>query len=684
MNVPVMQLAFKVKDAPVGADCGSYRPPSWPPPNDWVVSEDAQGNALSRWDGDHWDFSAWAGTTFKLDFAGGRHGASAPVLGQENQSVLRLLATWMIWGTQGPRSWNYLRGNFNLLRRVLVLCDKEGIVAHELGRFPKVIDQISFLITNTQDRTTLLTNLDRLQRDKGVIGLAILDDQGLSRLVKAFAENASEDGSEQTAYMPPRIWTYQATRLRECLDDFLEHKQQVTDCFNFCVDAYAHNFGSLEKAITTGKKGGATLLPFGAKQNRGGRTNKINYGRFEKKAQEFGILELLRKWALSPSGKIDIKSFSLYWNLIQTTAVIYIANFSLQRKEEAASLRTDCLIWEEVPVIGKIAIIRGETTKTDPDSDARWPASPSVNVAVEAASIVSRLRMRCAAANPSLGCTDYDKLNPFLLHAGFEPWASKPWEKDYSIGIKVMSYGAFMTRFPRVFDTNILRITEEDLTKARMFTPNLDKGGAFKVGSVWPLALHQLRRTGGVNMFASGVMSDSSIQVIMKHLTLFQTSYYGRNHSRLRFNEEFEAISVTARYEVLAKQIETLVNDRYISPIGEHRKQEIVNLIEVKDFKKLVKAGKRGEIAFRETRLGGCTKIGHCDYGGIESIARCAGGDGNKPCRDAIFDKSKRPSVERQLGHIERRIAEAQAHSPRERALHAEADGLRRFLDVTE
>ncbi|QWE94151.1 hypothetical protein [Cupriavidus sp. EM10] len=159
-----------------------------------------------------------------------------------------------------------------------------------------------------------------------------------------------------------------------------------------------------------------------------------------------------------------------------------------------------------------------------------------------------------------------------------------------------------------------------------MFTPNLDKGGKFKVGETWPLAYHQLRRTGGINMFASGLLSDSSIQVIMKHLTLLQTRYYGQNHSRVRFNEDFESLTVTARYEVMARQIEALVKERYVSPLGDGRKREIVvNLVGNKEFNVLVKAGRNGEVSFRETRLGGCTKNGHCDYGGIESIVRCTG-----------------------------------------------------------
>lgn len=684
MSVSVVEFSFKVGNAPISSDSVSFRPPRWPPPRDWVVSEDAQGNALSRWGDDFWDFSAWAGVSFKLDIAGGKHKNSVAALSPQNQDILRILATWLIWGHHGPRAWRTLKGVFGILRRVFVFCDREGVLVSEIGRFPKIIDQIPMLIPREKERAVILAVFDRLLRAKDIVGFAIFDEDDLIRLSKGFKDFSEVEDVEQTAYIPPRIWTYQILRLRECLDDFLNHSNQVEECYHFCVDAYAKNFGSLEKALD--KKGVGMPLPFILRPEKGAgkRTGHVFYGPFEKTAQRFGILELLRRWALPCSGKIELKQFSLYLNLVQTASIIYIANFTLQRKEEATSLRADCLLWDEDPVLGRLPVICGETTKTDPDSDARWPTSPSVEIAVKAASVVARMRIRCAAANNAVNCSDYDKQNPMLFHAAFEPWATKLWSKNYSIGISITPYNSCLKRFPCLFDTEVLKITDEDLTKARMFTPNLDKKGAFKVGKIWPLALHQLRRTGGVNMFASGIMSDSSIQVIMKHLTLLQTRYYGRNHSRLRFSEEFEGICVAARYEVLARQIQNLVEDRYVSPLGQQRKQEvIVNLIGAKDFKKLVKAGKTGEVSFRETRLGGCTKAGHCDYGGIESVTRCAGGDGDKPCRDSIFDVKKRPSIERQLKEVEQKIRAADIGSPRQKALQAEAQGLRNYLNAT-
>lgn len=662
-------------------DHGCYRPPRWPPPAEWVVSEDALGKPLSRWGDPSWDFSAWAGTSYRLDFAGGRHRRSGSALCPKNQHLMRLLATCLIWGRRGPKSWDTLKTSFNLVRRLLVLCEQEGILASNLFRFPKVQEKIVDLYPNSDDARSIMSILARLLREKDLVGFALVDEEGLCRLSEAFAGN-EDNKQEQTAYIPPRIWVYQVSRLRECLDDFLAYRQQIEDCFNFCVDAYAHNYGSLEAAVVKSKRQ-SSCCPFSKhRDGTGAKSGRVYYGSFHLTAERFGIGKVLENWVTGPTRRIDIKTFTAYLTLVQLAGVSYIANFTLQRKEEAGELRSDCLTWEDDPMLGRIPIICGETTKTDPDGDARWPTSPSVQIAVTAMTSVAKLRMRCAAANPAVNPSKYDEANPYLIHTAFEPWA-RLWSVHYSTRATVPTYQNWIQRFPRVFDMEQLRISEDDLAKALNFTPNLSKGGKFKVGEIWPLAYHQLRRTGAVNMFASGLLSESSIQVILKHLTLFQTRYYGKHYSNLRFNEEFEGVTVAARYEVLAKQIESLVEERYVSPLGDLRKQEIIcNLIGTADFDALRRAGRKGEVPFRETRLGGCTKRGHCEYGGIESVARCSGGDGGKPCRDALYDVAKRASAERQLEAIERQIAEAQPDSPRARNLQVEAHGLRNYLDV--
>lgn len=695
MTVVVSEMGLNVDECPIAPKHLCYRPPSWPPPADWVVSVDEHGNPQSRWGDPYWDFSAWVGSTLKFDFAGGRHNRSAPKLSPKNQHVVRMLATWILWGPMGARSWSNLKKHFDLLRRIAVLCDAEGVVASKLIRHPILIGRLAALYPNDGEAKTVVRVLDRLLRSDVKIGFNLLDEAGIFVLSSATKKPKSrrvdkhldEKAGEQTAYIPPRIWVYQVRRLRECLDDFLAHRQEIEACFNFCVEAYAHNFGSLESAfLHEGYR--QPFRPFSKLPEDSGEPTELQfYGPFELTASKYGILELLKKWVLPPHrGTIALPSLTSYLTLVQTAGAAYIANFTLQRREEFAVVRADCLIWEQDPVLGRIPILCGEAIKTDPESDARWPTSPSVEVAVDAMTAVARLRMSCAAKNPTVNCSKYDQGNPYLFHNSFEPWAGTPGKwKAYSTKPKLQSYKSLMQRFPRLFDPNILRITEEDLATARKFTPNLSKDGAFEVGKIWPLAFHELRRTGAINMFASGLLSESSIQVIMKHLTLLQTRYYGRNFSRLRFSEDFENQIVSARYEVMGRQMQALVSEHYVSPHGDERKNEIVvNLIGSKDFKALVKAAKNGDVPFRETRLGGCAKRGHCDYGGVESVARCSGGDGEKPCREALYDTRKRPAVEHQLESAELQVEKASADSPRARALQAEVRGLKNYLDVTK
>lgn len=695
MTVVVSEMGLNVTESPIAPEHLCYRPPSWPPPIDWVVSVDEQGNPKSRWGDPYWDFSAWVGRTFRFDFAGGWHSRSAPKLSSKNQHVMRMLATWILWGPMSASSWSSLKKHFDLLRRIAVLCDAEGVSASDLVRHPILVERLAALYPNHQDAKNVVRVLDRLLRSEVKVGFTLLDEVGIFALSNATKKPKSrqadqtidENIGEQTAYIPPRIWVYQVRRLRECLDDFLEHRERIEDCFRFCVDAYAHNFGSLELAfLHEGDRN--RFLPFtNHPENTGLLTGRQFHGPFENIARKFGIYDVLAKWVLPPKrGTIELTSLTAYLTLVQTAGVIYIANFTFQRKEEVATLRADCLIWEQDPVLGRVPILCGESIKTDPDSDARWPTSPSVEVAVNAMSAVVRLRMHCAANNPTVNCSEYDVDNPYLFHNPFEPWAAVPGKwKAYSTRPELQSYSYLLRRYPLLFDLDVLKITEEDLATARSFTPNLSKGGRFEVGKTWPLAYHELRRTGAINMFASGLLSESSIQVIMKHLTLLQTRYYGRNFSRLRFSEDFENQVVSARYEVMGRQMQALVGQHYVSPYGDERKNEIVeNLIGPKNFQALVKAAKNGEVPFRETRLGGCAKRGHCDYGGIESVARCSGGDGEKPCREALYDKRKRPAAERQLESAERQVEKASADSPRARALKNEIRGLKNYLAVTE
>ncbi|KRB75756.1 hypothetical protein [Noviherbaspirillum sp. Root189] len=654
----------------VTAASANFRPPSWPPPHDWPVVIDK--DVVSRWGDPIWDLTPWRGRRGILNFGDGKDETQDKVepLDTANADIMRMIATWFIWGPRAYRSAEAVLTSFSLIRQIIALCSRNNISASRLMRYPNVFEQVPGVIA-TSAWTTVIPILHRLYDDRDTLGFTIINPVGLKRLANA----APDHEAVQTPYMPPRIWLYQVTRLRECMMDFQDHRKQIEECFRFCLDAYIATYGSLEAAVAPGKH--LNWAPF-----RSTSRNRDYQGKFSDTAARFGIADLLAKWVRKDPKKLTVRSLSTYFSLVSYAGLAYVANFTLQRAKELASLRTSCLLWEEDEQLGRVPIICGETTKTDPDSDARWVASPSVEVAVQAVSAIAQMRMVCARANPLIQPTEADQDDPLLLSRATEPWSTKA-VRPYRVRLRLKNLDDMRVDYPLLFDPEQLKISTADLEVALRLTPNLS-ADVFAVGKVWPLNWHQCRRTGTVNMFASGTISNSTMQQQLKHSSRLMPLYYGRNHSRLHLNREAAAAVLTAMYQSHAETVKQVATgDRFVTPVVHERKAAlVVNILSAKDNKDLVAMAKKGTVAFREHRLGGCMKAGVCEYGGIESVARCAGGDGGKPCTDVLYDRKNEPQLRADLRRVTEEIKMLPVGSPRYNRQVAERRGLENALNV--
>jgi hypothetical protein len=355
------------------------------------------------------------------------------------------------------------------------------------------------------------------------------------------------------------------------------------------------------------------------------------------------------------------------------------------RIEEGWNLRADCLRVEDDPAFGPIYTLRGATTKTIHDNEAIWITSHSARVAVEAMDTIARLRISCAQANPAVRQGPEDARNPFLQTHVHEPW-NVGRTPNYHLRHSSPSYLTVLRRYPKLLDPEELRITQQDLDLARLVTPTLDSR-RFAVDKVWPLAWHQLRRTGAVNMQASGLVSDSSLQLQLKHVSRAMSLYYGRGYARVRLEEDAQTLYVRTLYETLGRELARMAADRYVSPHGEARKAEIVRLIDATDAKKLTKLAREGRVACREILLGVCTNRQPCPYGGIESIAHCGGGDAGhngKPCPDVLYDRDKDNQIKTLERDLDEQLANAPLGSPLRASLEAQKRSVRSFLDVVK
>ena len=220
------------------------------------------------------------------------------------------------------------------------------------------------------------------------------------------------------------------------------------------------------------------------------------------------------------------------------------------------------------------------------------------------------------------------------------------------------------------------------LTMARLATPTLSD--AFAVGKLWPLAWHQLRRTGAVNRQASGLVSDASLQFQLKHVARAMSLYYGQNHSRVRLEEKAHSLYVRVLYETLGRQLQQLTSERFTSPHGEKRKSEMVRLIAPADAKKVIDLAKKGTVAYRPILLGVCTSRTPCPYGGIDNIAHCGGDSsgGPKPCADVLYDPAQRNAVKALEAVLDERLATADEGSPLRASLKAQKRSVENYRHV--
>ncbi|EOA02926.1 hypothetical protein HFRIS_019980 [Herbaspirillum frisingense GSF30] len=183
-------------------------------------------------------------------------------------------------------------------------------------------------------------------------------------------------------------------------------------------------------------------------------------------------------------------------------------------------------------------------------------------------------------------------------------------------------------------------------------------------------------------MQASGLVSDFSLQYQLKHDTVASSLYYGQGYSHLVLNRSAKAEYIHTMYKMMGRELAMLLSDRFQSPYGDERKQSILKLVSESDERKLFVAAREGRVAWRRTLLGGCTKSGPCEYGGIDNVARCGGGDGKAPCTDALFDQTRVPQMQKLRQTLSMQLDKAELASPLRSSLQAQLRATENALNV--
>jgi hypothetical protein len=507
----------------------------------------------------------------------------------------------------------------NIIRHIARVCSANNILISDLHKYPQLFKSIAEKILPSQ-RDIAVFMIDKLNEThiKDDLGFAV----GGKNLAAYIRNNVKDHYSSQTAYIPDRINAYLMARLEAFINDFNRNLESLNSAYQWISKAYKANTKFAEQNRLKVVK---IPNPFSL-DGRGKPYRKESFDLF---AKEQGVHELLSKWVGGLSGKnLAITKLSQYLKLANYIGLVYVMHYSLQRQDEAANLPLDCFETEHDEKLGDIHYLTGETTKTIKDHDARWIVPAQAERGIKLINQLAKWE------------SSWSKPNRLLIKSQ-SPWHSNSAKYQKS---KADRFSLILELYPKLLDKKHLIISEEDYAQAIALTPTLVMNDWFQVGQPWKFNFHQSRRTGVVRMFRWGVSKEST-QFMAKHKTVHQTLYYGRNYTRLKLNEALSQEVVSESYNAIYRSLSDVVANAqgHISP---HNKDpfepEIIRLIEADDSKALMARVKKGQAGYRETLLGGCTRQGDCEYGGIESVAKCAGGvDGNNICKDLRVSPSR-------------------------------------------
>lgn len=198
-----------------------------------------------------------------------------------------------------------------------------------------------------------------------------------------------------------------------------------------------------------------------------------------------------------------------------------------------------------------------------------------------------------------------------------------------------------------------LSIQAEDLLELAQSDPSRDfyNEPAFAVGQPWPLTSHHFRRSLAFYGSSSGFLSLPTLRAQFKHMTNEMARYYGNHYENLRtvfgyYDDEKKDFVLPSNHFAFEYQMampmsvaNQLIADLLFSEeplfggtgsyMEKQKKRAKAGEIQIENVRADTEQRvKNGEISYRPTLLGGCSKVGRCDSFMLGDYTECTICDG--------------------------------------------------------
>ena len=598
------------------------------PPGNFVVSRKRDGSVASRYGEMSWDWTCYVpdGESSKFHFRYWTSGEATPIR-KELVSEMRWLMFIVIWIRTGtPWAYGTLISQLTILRHLARYCEAHGYCIREtLNDLEKLIEFIRTYPTS--DAKALLRALDVLfELGPEKVGFNVIGSRDLRDLRLILNEYSAK--LQQHPPIPSRIYSQFIASLLGELDDFAAIANTFLELTFLCAtDPLYGRDPAVQRSIQ--KRSGISLS--------------------ERNPYRPTFPELLKKFSLDNyflSKKLDpsVKGLGRGLVEVQEVAKLLIHTYSGMRDREVLSLPYSCLDAEICN--GKTHyFISGTTTKFNNGNAkrTRWVTSAEGMKAIQLAQKIADTIYSVIGATPTKSnarLNDYSLLisTSFLRFGG-----SPPSSQGRSFRPSVLDLSRLTNLRSRLQPT----IQENDIRELEKIDPHRAwrSEAVFNVGSPWSLTTHQLRRSLALYAQRSGLVSLPSLRRQLQHITQAMSQYYAKGSAFAKnfvaedtehFGQEWQDTTPTS--SALSYICNVIFSDeKLFGGHGTYIEQQLRKVDSGIDRDSIIRQFKKGEIAYKETPLGGCVKVGECDDVGFRLLdIDCLSG-----CRNLVGKVSK-------------------------------------------
>jgi len=573
----------------------------------FVISRDKDGNIISKFKDDTWDLGSYninSNKTKKIHFS------TRFAINNSTYEAKKLLILYLLFnsGRNGSSiAFNTIQGFISdLILPIIEYAKASKLSIEQIIKNNKYLSDYIDKKCHTHGKIKTLSAflVFLLRTDDNLTGLNFKENKDLFIKIKKI-DKQFRSKEKQTLVIPSRI-------LNNVTKERWKHIERAIDNIDN-LTKFLHKYLSDKY--------------FGTSLSRKIKTKDKDVYFWDKAVNLFVLEDLFKHYNIH-----DRRTFQKYINSLKTTCRHLMHTYSGMRENEVLSLTTNCLQIEN-----DTFFLIGITSKLEvTEKKAKWITSQEIKKIIDLIIFINKIT------------TDYYDIpiDEFPLFAPAIP--------DANIVTQIKN-NIFITRgMPRELPINesLIQIKSQDIKEIGeiIFNQNTEE---LEIDAIWKFKTHQYRRSLAVYAIQSGLVSLGALQIQFKHLFKEMTLYYANGASYARKLFDVPNNHIANDFDKLKPEIETLeyiknvifsdeqlfgTHGTFIERNVKNKNTSQKNYI-LENREKTLQQFKKGEIAYKETALGGCISTEACDYALTRSIVACGG------CDSSIIKKSKLDNV---------------------------------------